>query len=220
MEEPQNAADGTLKILWFTFVFLVVISFPGIYVALSYPDRGSYSAEMAGLLLKTAAVGLFLFYMIRKRPVRLGLTKPLSGAFVGTAFFFAIASILLSAVISPLWGSLFQRSAENYQEAMSTARYPLFMFIDVCIFAPIAEEVVLRGYALPNFTRKYGASIGLLLTTLLFALLHLNLYQMSWALISGYFLGLLYQRSDSVIYPILLHYIFNLVGLLAGLAVR
>jgi membrane protease YdiL (CAAX protease family) len=77
------------------------------------------------------------------------------------------------------------------------------------IVAPVAEEVIFRGYFY-GVIRRYGGRIPALLTSsLLFAAIHVHLPSMLGLGILAVILCLLYERSGSLWAPITLHAAFN-----------
>ena len=77
------------------------------------------------------------------------------------------------------------------------------------IIAPVAEEVIFRGY-LYGVIRRFGGRIPALLTSsLLFAAIHVHLPSMPGLLILAVILCLLYERTGSLWAPITMHALFN-----------
>ena len=80
----------------------------------------------------------------------------------------------------------------------------------VCItlVGPIAEELLFRGAVTKELLRKYNPSTAIVISGLLFGLIHINPAQVLGASIIGIFLGWLYWRTGSLIPCMVLH-IFN-----------
>ncbi|MCH5285800.1 MAG: CPBP family intramembrane metalloprotease [Christensenellaceae bacterium] len=74
------------------------------------------------------------------------------------------------------------------------------------------EEILMRGYLLQGLSVRYGHLIALLVSSLLFALLHFNMVQMLSAFVCGIALGLLYLRTGSLFCCILTHAGYNLIS--------
>lgn len=94
---------------------------------------------------------------------------------------------------------------------------PVFVVLAV-IVAPILEEVLFRGVFYHHLREQWGVSIGLILSVLLFALLHLNVHQFSAAVLGGLFFTVVYEKTRRVSLCIGLHMLMN--GLSIGLAGR
>ena len=91
---------------------------------------------------------------------------------------------------------------------------PVPAFIHVCLLAPVTEEILMRGFALNGLKRTYGSGTALLVSSLLFALLHFNMVQTLSAFICGLILGILYLRTGSLLCCMLAHGGYNLISFL------
>ncbi len=77
------------------------------------------------------------------------------------------------------------------------------------IVAPVAEEVIFRGYFY-GVIRRYGGRIPAILTSsLLFAAIHVHLPSLPGLILLATILCLLYERSGSLWAPITMHAAFN-----------
>jgi uncharacterized protein len=85
----------------------------------------------------------------------------------------------------------------------------LITLFAICIIAPFLEEILFRGIILRGFLSHYSPIKSILLSALLFALIHLNLYQIPVAFIMGCFLGWLYFYSRSLWPSIFAHALYN-----------
>jgi len=81
--------------------------------------------------------------------------------------------------------------------------------VAICVIAPLLEEMLFRGIILRGFLSHYSPKTSILLSALLFALIHLNLYQIPVAFFVGCFLGGLFYYSRSLWPPILAHALYN-----------
>lgn len=81
--------------------------------------------------------------------------------------------------------------------------------ITACVVAPFLEEMLFRGIFLRSFLRNYQATSAILLSSFLFGIAHLNIYQFAVALLIGVFAGWLYVRTRSLWPSILVHAIYN-----------
>lgn len=91
----------------------------------------------------------------------------------------------------------------------------LLSFITTVLFAPVLEELIFRGCILESL-KKYSTSFAVVFSALLFALLHLNLYQGLPVFGMGLVFGWIYVRTGSLRTTIVLHLINNLVAMISG----
>jgi membrane protease YdiL (CAAX protease family) len=78
-----------------------------------------------------------------------------------------------------------------------------------CIGAPVLEEMLFRGVILRGFLQRYPRDFSIFWSAALFAIAHLNLYQVATALALGIVSGWLYERCRSLWPCILLHAAYN-----------
>ena len=133
-------------------------------------------------------------------------------------FLLSIACNFLSAFIKysldlPLQG----QNEANIQGAL--LKNPFLILLIGCFIGPIVEEFFFRRFFLGTFLEKFPNSNGNLLTTVLFATLHMHSWDLSeWVtaisyIAGGLLLSLLYLRKDKNIwYPIALHCCNNIIA--------
>lgn len=121
--------------------------------------------------------------------------------------------LLLDNFLDPIFDSMFPASAKQYQEMLISLRQiPLATFFRVCLFAPITEEILMRGFMLSGLQSKYNTATALLVTTIVFAVFHFNFVQSISAGICGLVLGLLYINTGSLFCCILAHALYNTIS--------
>jgi sodium transport system permease protein len=84
------------------------------------------------------------------------------------------------------------------------------------ILAALCEELAFRGFILSGLRRRLGPWSAILLSSLLFALYHMNVFQVVPTFLLGLVLGLLTTRSGSILPAMVFHLLYN--GLLIGVA--
>ncbi len=128
-----------------------------------------------------------------------------------------IFGISLNALISIVWALIpFPESwISEYENAMVGMDEMTFLtFLAVAISAPLAEELVCRSVFLSSFRRFTPRWLAVILSSLLFGIMHGNLYQASYAFVGGVFLGVIFCRYDSVLPSMVVHFAFNAASFL------
>lgn len=90
--------------------------------------------------------------------------------------------------------------------------------IVVCVVAPFIEEMLFRGVILRSFLVNYSVNSSIVLSSLLFALYHLNIYQIPVAFIIGCLFGWLYVRTRTLWPSIIGHALYNACAILLSSA--
>ena len=106
-------------------------------------------------------------------------------------------------------------SVERYVdlEGLTVPRYDrVLYYIAVCFIVPVAEEMIFRGVILGQFLKSYKPWVGLLISTLVFGLVHGLSIHIGYALICGFVIGLVYVLTENMLMPILIHMTFNVFG--------
>lgn len=85
----------------------------------------------------------------------------------------------------------------------------------VVVVGPIVEEWLCRKQIIAR-VRRYGERLAIVVSALVFALFHLNLYQFFYAFGLGLVLGYIYMRTSQLKYTIGLHMAINFLGSVVG----
>jgi membrane protease YdiL (CAAX protease family) len=91
---------------------------------------------------------------------------------------------------------------------------PLIFIITAVILAPIAEELLFRGWLYRELEIYKDKVVAIAITSGLFTLIHIqySAIEMLLVLIIGISLGLLRSYYNNLLYPIILHFINNLAS--------
>ena len=121
---------------------------------------------------------------------------------------------LLFGIIAPI-GSLIpmpESIKKVFMDFMSqTGFFPFFLLV---IAAPILEELIFRGIILDGLLKMYSPTKSILISSLLFGLVHLNPWQFVTGLMIGIFSGWVYYRTRSLSFSIIIHASANCSGFL------
>ena len=138
-------------------------------------------------------------------------------------FLLTIASNLLSGVIKQGLGLPLQ-GQNDARIQVALLENPYLFFLVGCFIGPVVEELFFRRFFLGTFLAKFSNWIGIVLTTFLFAILHMHSWVLSeWVTAISYLGGgllytLLYLKKDKNIwYPIALHCCNNIIAFIITL---
>ena len=86
-------------------------------------------------------------------------------------------------------------------------------YVVVGLLAPLTEEMVFRGAVLKALLQwKQNPWVGIVISAVLFALIHMNPAQMPHAFLVGLLLGWMYYRTDSIVPGVVYHWVNNTVA--------
>lgn len=176
----------------------------------------------AGLL---AVVGRFLRkHRLRWREVfgfdRPGLGRAIQlGLGLGVAFF--ILNLGLMQLSGLLWTGLGfevqnQPTIVALQQGHSMLQVVLIA-IAALVLAPVVEELLFRGLLYPWLRMVTSSRTAVTVTTVLFALSHMNLLGFLPLVCFGLLLIWLYDTTDNLLAPIAAHFVFNLINFTVAL---
>lgn len=81
-------------------------------------------------------------------------------------------------------------------------------FIYVAIIPALVEELLFRG-TICKVLSVYGKGTAVVVSAVLFSLMHTNIEQALYTLVAGLLLGWIYVETKNILYPILLHFVNN-----------
>lgn len=88
------------------------------------------------------------------------------------------------------------------------------VFLSAVIAAPIVEEVIFRGVVLGSFRKIFPAWASILISAIIFGVYHMNPVAIVYATVMGIIAGVVYEKKQNLLFPIMLHMANNFMGLL------
>lgn len=123
--------------------------------------------------------------------------------------------ILFSYLITPLMSlinllsMLFVRNNIQNTVEVIADQNPLYIsMIAIALIPCMFEEAVYRGIFYNEY-RKTNVKSGILLSALLFALLHMNFNQFFYAFVMGVVFVILIEATDSILSSMIIHFVIN-----------
>jgi membrane protease YdiL (CAAX protease family) len=117
------------------------------------------------------------------------------------------AGIRETSVLARIEDLLAQASAAQLLEAA----------LAMAVAPAVGEELLFRGLLLRRLCERLGPTSGLLLSSLLFGAIHLDLAQGAAAVVLGLYLGALTLRTGSIHAAIFCHGVNNLTAILGAI---
>lgn len=119
--------------------------------------------------------------------------------------------IEIFAKIFPAWVVLYKESLESIGLSMTGGNLdaPILLIAYTVIFAPIMEELAFRGIALKNALKGLPATAAIVMTSLLFSMIHGSYLQMAYTFLFAMILAYIYTKTERIYICILIHILFN-----------
>ncbi len=131
---------------------------------------------------------------------------------------FSFLIILCSYPIVALLNLISMLFVENAVAATAAGIYNHGFVVSMLVMAvcpAIGEEFLMRGVVYRSYKKK-SPVLALVLSAVIFGLLHMNFNQMPYAIYLGLIMVLMMEASDSIITPMLMHFFMNGISTLSG----
>ena len=101
----------------------------------------------------------------------------------------------------------------NLEEQFQAMAGTLTGFLGIGIVGPIMEEIIMRRVILKEMAKATKSMWwGIIISSALFAIIHVNPIQIVFAMPAGIFLGWIYCKTGSLLVPICIHIINNSIS--------
>lgn len=91
---------------------------------------------------------------------------------------------------------------------LSTPTKAVIYFVYIAVIPAVVEELLFRRTVCRSLG-VYGKGTAIVVSALLFALMHTNIEQLLYTFVAGMMLAWIYIETENIIYPMLLHFINN-----------
>lgn len=105
----------------------------------------------------------------------------------------------------------------TYEETMEILYTPPLLIQIIClgILVPVCEELVFRGLMFKRLRAGAGYMQSAIYSSVVFAILHVNLVQMIYSFVLGLMLAYIYEKYGSIKAPVAAHVVMNIFSVLA-----
>lgn len=151
----------------------------------------------------------------------------------GRAVCLGVGAYLAAMPMVTVWALLYRIILETLhypvqpQEVIQLfvdASYPAWLKVYIAVvavtLAPVAEEILFRGIALPVVLRRFGLRPAVIIISATFAAVHFSLPAVAPLFVIAVAFAIAYVYTGSIVVPIVMHTVFNGVSLGALLILR
>lgn len=189
----------SLKEIFITYIinFLIIIISGLIYNLLGYNNLEYFINSILPIILIIFYI-LTIIYLYKRNYIK---EKSLSKK---EYFPLSILGISIATILNMIIFRLFPPT--------STTSLPIIIsIISTGIIGPIYEEILFRYILYNRLKKKYSIKKSILITTIIFALIHLSPIKIIYAFILGLTINILYERYKNILAPILIHISANTI---------
>jgi len=164
---------------------------------------------------------LFIWQSKRHRGsicANIGINKRIDYKYIILAVASAVFCIVFFAPITTLFDNILSIIGFNPSDeiVMNGVGDLLLNILLLAILPAVLEELIFRGIIFSGLKDKHSAFNTILVSSTFFMLMHGTLQQTVFQFIIGIVLGLIMYYTDNVLYPIIMHFVSNLIILLAA----
>lgn len=183
----------------------------------NYLSENTMAATLAAAAVTVAI--LLITLKVQKRPLRRTLElNPVPAKKTAVILFAGLAANLASGLLMgllPLPEAMLSEYEQTVAQNLYTGDLGMSL-LGLVIVIPVTEELVFRGMCRRELGRAFPVAAVVVLQAVIFALAHLNPYQMIYVVIAAVLMGLVFYWSGSLLGSILFHAAYNSVGLLVS----
>ena len=219
----KNKITRNTMICYITIVFLfVIIRLLSSFGLLSFLGTvGSYIVNALVQIGMLFSISVFMFKGLQKAKTKDVLKyygfKKISWKAVLYAILIGIIIYILNVFVVTFFNAILSALGYKFQSGSSTLEsYPFWLFlinlVVTAVLPGICEETAHRGMLLRGLS-NLGRHKAIIISSLLFGLMHLNIEQFFYATIIGIFLGYLTLYCDTIYPAMIIHFMNNALSL-------
>lgn len=141
----------------------------------------------------------------RYNSIAIGITKKdyiyCAGLIVS---FIMIKYGILNEILEVLESSVPSETLKELNELINNSSW-ILLFVEIVIIAPIFEEIIFRGIILNGMLKKYSSKKAIIVSSLIFGLIHGNLPQGLNAFVLGLVIATVYYYTRSLYISMFMH---------------
>jgi membrane protease YdiL (CAAX protease family) len=141
-----------------------------------------------------------------------GFVSALSRALFCLLAAYPLLMLVQSMVYRSSGGDVTPQDVVEFLRNAQTLRDRSAILAMAVVIAPLSEEVIFRGFLYPVGKRYFGPFASAVMTALLFALLHGHMPSIPALFTLALCLSLAYEKTSSILVPVLMHSVFNAIS--------
>ena len=232
--QSEKSSKKFFKI--FIIYFIILVAFIGVRIASNFGVFEAIKNEIlqdavATIIIQIVILFLlpFTLYMLffKKKPKKVFEEfgyKKLSAKAILICFGLGILAYILNIFVSSFFSIIIHYAGYNPQSyATSTSTQytvPMLIYniVSVAVLPALCEEFVHRGLVLRGTSKIIGYKRAIVLSSILFGLVHLNVQQVFYATILGLLMGLVATMTRSIWPAVIMHFCNNFINVFMSFA--
>ena len=163
---------------------------------------------------KMAVISILLFMYLNKYDIEKTKKVYTTEKLKNTLILFIIANIVIYIVSISSKYLLHEFDEQNIVQYFKHNKITELEALNIIVVVPIIEEIVFRGLFYKLLRSYFSIAPSMLISSIIFSIVHKNILVSIVLFCLGLILCYSYERNKSLIYPIVIHSLFNLLMLL------
>lgn len=200
-----------LKLVGSFVVFLFIYSIISTIIDMLVNNQYNGFSYLVRRLIQLGLYILYLVYATRMSEVELKYHINFGRLMIYAIVLFSLI-FLYEGTVDVLLGKHFtpdSASAARESDIANLYKYPMALFVQACISAPLLEEVLTRGILYELLHEHIGTVGAAFFCAIFFAVLHFDSFNTLFYLMIGFILSYIYIKTGSIMYCIILHMCVN-----------
>jgi hypothetical protein len=224
--DNEQLADGQQRwptVLGSNYLYLVVLV---LMIALSGIVHGLFRLKsintegwlIATFIMEIAVIGIppLIYLVVSGMDIKhVARINRVRGVELLLVLGMAVFGYAIVAFINLVWYSILSRIGTPVQPAfppIKTSKQYIIAILAMAVIPAVVEEFLFRGVILRGYER-FGALTAVVVSGVLFGLLHLNLVNLPAIIFLGIMIGYVVVRTDSIFSGMLYHFIQNFLSI-------
>jgi membrane protease YdiL (CAAX protease family) len=213
--EPMNSMPWSLGDTWTGLVLLMLLQVA--FVAAVYFYKPLKTGQDFIIVFSELIFMIPALIILAVRRANYGLLgyRRFSRSYLGLGCGLVAVSYCITIINNLIFIRLGQGiQSDQIARILSTLSSPYPFIFTAVILAPVVEESFFRGFLFAGFRQRYGYQAAALLSSAIFAAAHFQLAVLIPTFILGYIFSYLYQKTNSILPGMLMHFLVNAFGIM------
>jgi uncharacterized protein len=214
---PQAAVDATLPWsladTWLGLALFVIILAATAVIVTIFKLATIYGTVIVAFLELAYILPAVIIPAARRASVTVLGFRKFTVSTVGLGCGLVAASYFITIINNLIFMKLgISSQADTLLRILNGVSSPVWFIFTGVILAPIVEETFFRGFLFAGFRQQWGYQKAALLSSAIFAVAHHELAAILPIFLIGYIFSYLYQKSNSILPGMLMHFLVNAFG--------
>lgn len=203
-----------LKIIRFFvsfFVYLIIYSFIGLIIDMLFNNDYNGVTYAIRRLIQLMLNVIYIVYIIRANQIKMSYKVKPQNVILYIIILFSLI-FLYESTIDVFINRFFTPDAASQSRDSSIQalfNYPVALFIQACVSAPLLEEILVRGVLFEILQERLSVAWSVTITSIFFSVMHFDSFNTLFYIMISVIFSYIYVKKRSIISCVILHMCVN-----------